>query len=219
MSDPGDYAVVPSPLVRNLGVIRDSVAEMERQIKAGCNISYMHLYNISKIRCYLNKQSLACIIHAFVTCRLDYGNALLCGYTGTQIQKLQRVQSVAARLISGHRKYDHITPVLKDIHWLPVVQRINFKVVITVYKAIHNTAPAYLQELIVPYVPSRGLRSQEHNLLCVPFTRSTMAGSRAFSIAGPTLWNALPQYLRDISDIANFKRQLKTHLFAQHYGQ
>ena len=165
----------------------------------------MHLYNISKIRCYLDKQSLACVIHAFVTCRLDYGNALLCGYPGTQIQKLQRVQNVAARL--------------KNLHWLPIVQRIHFKVMITVFKAMHNTAPAYLQELIVPYVPSRGLRSQEHNLLCVPFTRSTLAGSRAFSIAGPTLWNALPQYLRDISDIAKFKRQLKTHLFAQHYGQ
>ncbi len=76
---------------------------------------------------------------------LDYGNALLCGYPGRQIQKLQRVQNVAARLISGRRKYDHITPVLKDLHWLPVVQRIHVKVVITVYTAIHNTAPAYLQ--------------------------------------------------------------------------
>ena len=215
----GDHAVAPSPFVRNLGVILDSVAAMERQISAVCKTSYMHLYNISKIRCYLDKQSLACVIHAFVTCRLDYGNALLCGYPGTQIQKLQRVQNVAARLISGRRKYDHITPVLKNLHWLPVVQRIHFKVMITVFKAMHNTAPAYLQELIVPYVPSRGLRSQEHNLLCVPFTRSTLAGSRAFSIAGPTLWNALPQYLRDISDIAKFKRQLKTHLFDQHYGQ
>ena len=178
----GDYTVAPSPFVRNLGVILDSVAAMERQINAVCKISYMHLYNISKIRCYLDKQSLACIIHAFVTCRLDYGNALLC------------------------------TPVLKDLHWLPVDQCIHFKVVITVYKAIHNTAPAYLQELIVPYVPSKGLRSQEHNLLCVPFTRSTMAGNRAFSIAGSTVWNALPKYLRDISDIAKFKIQLKTHL-------
>ena len=215
----GDHAVATSPFVRNLGIILDSVAAMERQINAVCKTSHMHLYNISKIRCYLDKQSLACVIHAFVTCRLDYGNALLCGYPGTQIQKLQRVQNVAARLISGRRKYDHITPVLKNLHWLPVGQRIKFKVMITVFKAMHNTAPAYLQELIVPYVPSRGLRSQEHNLLCVPFTRSTMAGSRAFRIAGPTLWNALPQYLRDISDIAKFKRQLKTHLFAQHYGQ
>ena len=109
--------------------------------------------------------------------------------------------------------------VIACLHWLPIVQRIHFKVTITVFKAMHNTAPAYLQELIVPYVPSRGLRSQEHNLLCVPFTRSILAGSRAFSIAGPKLWNALPQYLRDISDIAKFKRQLKTRLFDQHYGQ
>ena len=214
----GDHVVAPSHFVRNLGVILDSLAGMERQINAVCKTSYMHLYNISKIRCYLDKHSLACIIHAFVTCRLDYGNALLCGYPESQIQKLQRVQNVAARLISGRRKYDHITPVLKELHWLPVVKRIQFKVVTTVFKAMHDTAPAYLQELIVPYAPSRGLRSREHNLLCVPFTRSTVAGSRAFSIAGPKLWNALPQYLRDISDISTFKKQLKTHLFLQHYG-
>ena len=166
----GGHAVAPSPFVRNLGVILVSFAAMERQINAVCKTLHMHLYNISKIRRYLDKHSLACIIHAFVTCRLDYGNALLCGYPGTQIQKLQRVQNVAARLITGCRKYDHITPVLKDLHWLPVVQGIQFKVVITVYKAMHNTTRAYLQELIVPYAPSRGLRSQEHNMLCVPFT-------------------------------------------------
>ena len=175
----------------------------------------MHVYNISKIRCYLDKHSLACIIHSLVTCRLGYGNATLRGYHGSQIQKFQRVQNVAARLSSGRRKYDHITPVLKDLQWLPVVQRIHFKVVIRVYKAMHKTAPAYLQELIVSYAPYRGLCSQERNLLCVRFTRSTMAGCRGFSIAGPTLWNALPQYIRDIADIATFKRQLKTYLFVK----
>ena len=128
------------------------------------------------------------------------------------------LSTLHARLISGRSKYDHITPVLKDLYWLPVVQRIQFKVVTTVFKALHNIAPAYLQERIVPYAPSRGLRSREHNHLCVPFTRSTVAGSRAFSVAGPKLWNALPQYLRDISDISTFKKQLKTHLFLQHYG-
>ena len=106
----GDHVVAPSPFVRNLGVILDSLAGMERQINAVSKTSYMHLYNISKIRCNLDKHSLAYIIHAFVTCRLDYGNALLCGYPELQIQKLQRVQNVAARLISGRRKYDHITP-------------------------------------------------------------------------------------------------------------
>ena len=93
----GDHAVAPSPFTRNLGVILDSLTAMERHINSVCKTLYMHLYNIIKIRCYLDKHSLACVIHAFVTCRLDYGNALLCGYPGTQIQKLQRVQNVAAR--------------------------------------------------------------------------------------------------------------------------
>ena len=97
----GDHVVAPSHFVRNLGVILDSLAGMERQINAVCKTSYMHLYNISKIRYYLDKHSLACIIHALVTCRLDYGNALLCGYPESQIQKRQRVQNVAARLKPG----------------------------------------------------------------------------------------------------------------------
>ena len=92
----GDHAVAPSPFVRNLGVILDSVAAMERQINAVCKTSYMHLY---KIRCYLDKQSLACVIHAFVTCRLDYVNALLCGYPGTQIQLLRVLIAAAGNTI------------------------------------------------------------------------------------------------------------------------
>ena len=112
----GDHAVAPLLFVGNLGVILHSLAAMERQINTVCKTSCMHLYNISKIRCYLDKHSLACIIHAFFTCRLDYGSALLCGYPGSQIQKLQCVQHVAACLISGRRKYDHITPVLQDLH-------------------------------------------------------------------------------------------------------
>ena len=111
----GDHAVAPLPFVRNLGAILDSLAAVERQINAVYKTSYLHLYNTRNIRCYLDKHSLACVIHAFVSCRFDYGNALLCGYPETQIQKLQRVQNVAARLISGRRKYDHITPVPKDL--------------------------------------------------------------------------------------------------------
>ena len=97
----GDHAVAPSPFVRNLGVILDSVAAMERQINAVCKTSYMHLYNISKIRCYLDKQSLACVIHAFVTRRLDYGNALLCGYPGTQIQNSSASRTLRRVLLAA----------------------------------------------------------------------------------------------------------------------
>ena len=132
-------------------------------------MSYItYKYNISKIQCYLDKHSLTCIVHAFETCRLDYGNALLCGYHGSKIHKLQRIQNFSAHLISGPRTYNHITPVLKDLHWLPVVQRIQFKVVITVcvHKTMHNTAPAYFQELIV-HMPHLEACAPESTTCCV----------------------------------------------------
>ena len=95
----------------------------------------MHLYNIGRLRIYLDKQALEQLIHAFVTSKLDYGNALLLGFPASLLKKLQRVQNCAARILSGCRKHDHITPVLRELHWLPVTQRIKFKVAMLVFKA------------------------------------------------------------------------------------
>ena len=107
----------------------------------------------------------------FVTTKLDYCNSLLCGAPSTLINKLQRIQNIVARIITEHGRCEHITPVLKAPHWLPVQQRIKFKILVLVYKAVNNLAPVYLQELLHPHVPCRGLRSSEMNLLVVPFTR------------------------------------------------
>ena len=106
-------------------------------------------------------------------------------HRSTLINKLQRIHNIVARLITGHGRCEHITPVLKSLHWLPVKQRITFKTLVLVYKAVNNLAPVYLKELLYPYVPCRGLRSSENNLLVVPFTRSSVVQQCAFSAAGP----------------------------------
>ena len=89
-------------------------------------------------------------VHAFVTSRLDYCNSLYCGISKTQITRLQLVQNAAARFLSGCRKHEHITPILKSLHWLPFSQRIDFKILLFVYKSFHNTATLYLSELLHP---------------------------------------------------------------------
>ncbi len=100
---------------------------------------------------YLDQQSAKQIVHALVISRLDCCNSLLCGLPADLLNRLQRVQNACARTIMMCRKYDHITPVLKELHWLPIAQRIQFKVLMLTYKCLHGLAPQYLAELITPY--------------------------------------------------------------------
>ena len=123
----------------------------------------------------------------------------------------------AARLISGTRKRTHITPVLIDLHWLPVEHRINFKLMCLTYKALHGSAPAYLTDLLKTYSPARPLRSAELGLLTVPKACMVRYGQRAFAYIAPTLYNRLPQELRKSPTFNTFKSRLKTYYFKLAY--
>ena len=112
---------------------------------------------------------------------------------------------------------EHITPVLKYLHWLPIKRRIDYKINSITYKCLHNAAPNYLQELVKPYVPTRDLRSVSSNRLELPGkkdnTDKKRSGARSFKNAAPLLWNNLPEPLRKAPNLNIFKRKLKTHLF------
>ena len=207
-----------TPTAKSLGVTMDSPASMEAHISSICKSAYLHLRNIGQLRRYLDKESLECIVHAFVTTKLDYCNSLLCGLPSTQISRLQAIQNTAARILTGTRKHDSITPVLRALHWLPVQQRIEFKTAVLVDKAFNNMDPCYIQELLCPYTPCRNLRSSDQNLLNVPFTTSTVIQTRVFSVAGPRLWNELPAAIRCAPSLIVFKSKPKTHLFTQHFN-
>ena len=105
------------------------------------------------------------LIHAFITSKLDNCNYLLFGLPKHLIDKLQAVQNASARLVTLSRKHDHITPVLIDLHWLPVAARIKFKIIILTFKALHGLSPVYIQDLITIHKPARNLRSSSHLLL------------------------------------------------------
>lgn len=214
----GDALVQPAHQVRNLGSIFDSELSMVPHVNGLCQTACFHIRNIGKIRKFLDTASCEQLIHAFVTSRLDLYNSLLIGLPRVVISKLQRVQNIAARVITRTAKTHHITPLLELLHWLPVQQRIHFKVLVQVYRALHDLAPGYLVELLEPYRPPRALRSADSQLLCVPRSR-TVYGDRAFSKAGPVLWNALPLDCRMAPSLPTFKSRLKTYLFrtAYHY--
>ena len=117
----------------------------------------------------INKLIKKIIIHAFAVSKLDYCNSLLYGPPSYLIRKLQRVQNSAARLVSQCPRFCHITPVLRDLHWLPVFLRIEFKIILITYKVLHDRAPIYMQELLQLYTPSHNLRSFNRNLLVKPY--------------------------------------------------
>ena len=125
------------------------------------------------------------------------------------------MQNSTARLIPNKKKGDHSTPVLESLHWLPVHQRINYKLLVLVFRAIHENSLPYLNDLLHHYVPTRSLRSASDCLLVVPKSKSKLYHDRAFSVAGPLLWNKLPASLRRKTTLDTLKSSLKTHLFEE----
>ena len=207
-------AVIPaSASAKNLGVVFNKTLNMEAQINAVCKRAFWEIRKIGRIRPYLDDKSTAALVHSFVSSRLDYCNSLYHGLPKKQLNKLQRVLNCAARIVGKVKKCEHITPTLARLHWLPIPQRIVYKVILLTFKALHGLAPEYLAELISVYKPTRALRSVDQELLSVPSTKLKSFGDRAFIKAAPSLWNNLPHHVRTITDIVSFKTALKTHLY------
>ena len=189
---------------------------MDKQVSNLCKTISYFLHIISRIRKYLTKESCETLIHSLVTSKFDLNNTLLYGVPGSRIHTLQLLQNTAARIVLKAPRYCHITPLLKQLHWLPIYARIEFKIAVTVFKCLHELAPQYLADLIQKHSPSRSLRSSSKSLLVIPKTR-TKFGERAFSISGPTVWNNLPHEIRFCMELKKFKSSLKTFLFKKFY--
>ncbi|KAI5622818.1 hypothetical protein C0J50_17696, partial [Silurus asotus] len=176
--------------------------------------AFFHLRNISKLRNMFSISDAEKLVHAFITSRIDYCNALLGECPASLINKLRIVQNVAARVLTRSRKYDYITPIL-SLHWLPVTFRINYNLLLLTYKALNGLAPMSLSSLLTRYNPSRSLRSQNSGLLVVPrIAKST----RSFLHLAPKLWNSLPDSVRGSDTLTQFKCRLITYLFSKAYS-
>ena len=205
--------ICSSQKARNIGVIFDHHFRFNEHIASICKSSFYHLRNISNIRKYLSSTTTEILVHAFVSSKLDNCNSLLYSLPNCLLKKLQHVQNAAARLITLSRKHEHITPILFNLHWLPVNYRIIFKILLITYKALHDLAPSYVRDLLTPYTPSRQLRSSSKDLLSIPHFNLKTYGARSFSVAAPTLWNTLPSDIKNSSSVSLFKHKLKTFLF------
>ena len=157
----------------------------------------------------MSHQSTISLIDAFITSKLDYCNSILYGLPTIHSNKLQRVQNAAARLVTNTPRICHVTPILEDLHWLPIKYRIEFKIVLLTFKCLYGLAPQYLVDLIAVAAQSRyNLRSRIATLLvpanarCLPTLQSAV----------PKLWNSLPAEIRNIQTLTSLKRAFK-HTF------
>ena len=157
------------------------------------------------------------LIHAFITSRVDCCNALLYGVSQSLTDKLQWILNSADRILTLTPKLTRMTPVCRELHWLPVSARVAYKIMILTCKALHGLAPQYPRSLLQWYQPGRALRSGHGTLLCVPKTRLRTYGDRAFLQATPILWNLPSPVARWAPSLASFKARIKTFVFDKSY--
>ena len=178
------------------------------------------LYKISRIRRYLSEDVTKTLVNSLVTSRLDYCNSLLYGLPNILLNELQKVQNTAARIIKRIPRQNHTTPILKELHWLPIKYRIEYKLLLITCKALNGQAPSYISGMIEKYKPSRSLRSESSlQLKHPPGLPKRSYGQRSFQRAVPLLWNALPEDARNAESLSMFKCLLKTYYFKKHYIQ
>ena len=131
---------------------------------------------------------------------------------------MRRVQNTAARVVTQRKKYDHITHEMHNLHWLPMIHRVVFKILVLIYKALHAQAPSYLSDLLeIQQHRYLGLRSASKLNLVVKRTKCVSFGDRAFSVYGPKQWNKLPDQIKQADTLSDFRQKLKAHLFSIAY--
>ena len=186
----------------------DDYLTFHDHISGICKSTHFHLRGIGRIRNLLTFDATAQLIHALITSRLDFCNSILFNLPNKEIERLQRIQNQAARMLKRIPRRNHITPVLRDLHWLRIHDRIIF---------------IYLCDLIRLNVKSTTIRTRasfDPCLLCVPPISKTCANSffdRSFVYAAPTLWNALDLDIRLLPFHA-FKKRVKTHLYLKYFA-
>ena len=204
--------ISPSKSARNLGFIFDNHLSHHAQISSISRSSFFQIRQLRQIRSSLDTKTSITLANSLVSSKLDYCNSLYFNLPNTSLKRLQAIQNSLARVVLKVKRHDHITPSLRKLHWLPVHQRIIFKIACITFKTIQNQSPAYLHQLLIHHNPSRSLRTRHQNTLVCPRIHSNL-GRRSFSYASPTIWNSLPANLRSLDSLSSFRSALKTFLF------
>jgi hypothetical protein len=212
--------IVPALSVRNLGVLIDNELTLESHVNNVVRSCFHHLRQLRFVRRSLTRPARAALVHSFVLNRVDYCNAVFVGASDKLKTRLQSVLNAAARLVMDGGRYDHITPLLKELHWLKIDERITFKLATIAFNCIKNdSSPEYFNSIFKPLNDTgrANLRSAANNIVAVPRCKTSRLGPRSFSIAGPSAWNSLPANLRQTDSNFTFRKLLKTFLFSKSF--
>ena len=196
-----------------LGVTPDSTLTFEDHINGVVRSCNFHIRALRHIRRHLTREVANTVACSIAGTRIDYCNGLFYGASEKYLEKLQRLHNKHARVMTntGLRDY-HSVDLLHELHWLPIRSWISFNVATLCRRALNNGLPTYLASKLIPYRPTRSLRSSDQDLLQEPSCR-TKTGARRFSCSAPTVWNSMPRTLLDVQTISAFKTRLKTCLF------
>ena len=189
-----------------------------------CKACFLQMRDLRRIRQYLTTEVAVLAANALVSSRLDYCNSLFRSFSCFNLHKLQSIQNTLARIVTNHRRYAHVTPILKQLHWLPVKYRCMFKTATLVYKFLHSGSPSYFQPYLSPSSSSYRTRRSHPNcpyLTVPPFRPSVFKSVKhfdhSFAFDAPRIWNELPQDVRSATSVASFRKKLKTYLYAKAY--
>ena len=204
----GDNKFIPVSLeAMNLGFKLDSQLCFSPHISSVVSQSYKQIANIWKIRKFLTVDNLKTVVNSLIVSKLDMCNSLLYGVAESEISRLQKLQNSCARLIFGKKKNESVSALLYDLHWLPIKQRICFKILLFVFKYFKNKTPIYISQCL--QVSDPATYTLQINRTNTPY------GDRAFQNCAPKMWNALPADIKRIDNIDSFKKHLKHHLFSK----
>ena len=216
----GEEMVSPVTSVRDLGIYLDSDASMRTHVSKTVSSCFAALRQIRSIRRSAPTPVLLSLVTSLVLSRLDYGSVVLAGLPGYLLDRLQSVLNAAARLVHSARKFDHVSPLLQDLHWLRASERVDYRQAMLVYRCLNGLAPSYLAsglQRVADVESRRRLRSASTAALLVPRTQRSTIGDRAFPVAAARVWNSLPPIVTSAPSLDIFKRHLKTYLFTQSF--
>ena len=203
-----------SKVIKYLGARLDASLTMKDHISVKCKSAMFTLSRLKQVRHYLTKETCKTLVMGWLISHLDLVNSILAGLSEVSPSKLQMVQNMAAKIVCDKGHCDSVNECMYDLHWVPICKKMQHRLLTYIYKCIRGEAPGYCQDLISEYKPGRaGLHSgSTYHQLVVPHMKCQTFVDRSFKVQGPVLWNWLPDHIRRIDTLEDFKRTLKIFL-------